>query len=172
MKAKFLTLILLLIGVNAMAGGIKVKSGNSSFVKEQVSAQIVMDFSNARWEKDDDFKEWSGADYEARVEAAMSNFISAFNEKSKGLTVKRDNGGVKYCINFKIENLERHQSFTSTWGRGEVYVTGVIEVVDYETKERVCVIQMTKCGSGADYNTTDGIGKCFKGLGEDIAKLK
>ena len=50
-----------LVCLNALAGSdIKVKSGKSVVVKENANAVIVFDFSNARWEQKESFKDWSG----------------------------------------------------------------------------------------------------------------
>lgn len=173
MKQFLLGIIALMISITAMASSdIKVKSGKKDFLKENAVAVILFDFSDARWEEKDSFKEWSGSDYDKRISVASENFVNSFNANTSGLksTLKGDNA--KYTIIFKVTNLERHQSFTGMWGQGKISVTGTISVINNETKEQICYIYIDGYGSSKDFNITDGIGKCFKALGKQISKLK
>ena len=162
-----------LVCLNALAGSdIKVKSGKSVVVKENANAVIVFDFSNARWEQKESFKDWSGTDYEKRVNVASECFVNSFNENTKGLKLVTNKDLAEYSIIFKVTNLEKHQAFTGMWGQGKISVTGTIDILNIKTQEQVCSIFIDGYGASKDYNVTDGIGKCFKSLGKDMTKLK
>ena len=62
MRRLFLiTLVTVLTSMYCMAGGVKVKMGNASFLKENVSAIVEFDFTKTTWEEDEDFKAWCEA---------------------------------------------------------------------------------------------------------------
>jgi len=65
-------------------------------------------------------------DYEARLEAMQEAFIKSFNENTKGLKIDNGATGAKYKIVVVVKDLERHQSFTGTWGQGKFSTTGTI----------------------------------------------
>lgn len=173
MKKLILFIVGIMASLNSMAGSdIKLKAGSTSFLGETASAVVQMDFSSARWEEDEDFKTWCGEDYEVRVKTAVDNFIDAFNVNSKGLKIVKEQASAKYVMAFTIKNLERHQSFSGTWGQGKVSVTATLDIINAQTNEKVCTLFIDGYGSGKDYTTTDAIGKCFKGLGKQLAKQK
>ena len=172
MKKLLICTYCLFIGLGVMAGNIKVKNGTPNFVKENVCAIISFDFTNTRWEDRDSFREWSGKDYETRVEVASKNFVISFNENTKGLKLIESKDDAKYTIVFVVDNLERHQAFTGMWGQGKISVTGTITVIDISTNTTVCSMLIDGYGASKDYVITDAIGKCFKSLGKEITKIK
>jgi hypothetical protein len=113
-----------------MAGGVKVKVGNASFLKENVSAIVEFDFTKTTWEEDEDFKAWCGDQYEKRITAMQQSFVVSFNENSKGLKIPESSDGAKYKIIIEVKDLERHQAFTGTWGQGKFSTTAYIKVFD------------------------------------------
>ena len=107
MKHLLIVIAACLVCLNALAGSdIKVKSGKSVVVKENANAVIVFDFSNARWEQKESFKDWSGTDYEKRVNVASECFVNSFNENTKGLKLVTNKDQAEYSIIFKVTNLE------------------------------------------------------------------
>lgn len=172
MKKYLLLLVAMMSSVYCMAGGIKVKEGKSAFLKEDASAIVEFDFSKTTWEGKEDFKTWCGNQYEKRVDAIQQSFKKSFNENTKGLKIVEDAKDAKYKIIVKVEDLERHQSFTGAWGQGKFSTTATISVIELATNQSVCEIIVDGYGSGKDFDYADGLGKCYKGLAKDIVKMK
>ena len=166
------TLVTVLTSMYCMAGGVKVKMGNASFLKENASAIVEFDFTKTTWEEDEDFKTWCGDQYEKRIAAMKQSFVASFNENSKGLKISDSSDGVKYIISIEVRDLERHQAFTGTWGQGKFSTTAYIKVFDIASNQIVCEIDVDGFGSGKDYDYADGLSKCYKGLAKQLFKLK
>lgn len=166
------TLVTVLTSMYCMAGGVKVKVGNASFLKENASAIVEFDFTKTTWEEDEDFKTWCGDQYEKRIAAMKQSFVASFNENSKGLKISDSSDGVKYIISIEVRDLERHQAFTGTWGQGKFSTTAYIKVFDIASNQIVCEIDVDGFGSGKDYDYADGLSKCYKGLAKQLFKLK
>ena len=169
--------LLLLLGMicllssHCFASKIKVISGSTEFLKKNGYSTIVFDFSKTTWEKDQDFETWCGNDYEKRIEAMKWAFLGAFNTKTKGLKIDNASTNPIYKIVIEVRDLERHQAFTGAWGQGKFSTTCLIRVIDIQTNENVCEIYVDGYGAGKDYDYADGLGKCFKGLAEEVVKL-
>lgn len=173
MKKILIIFMTFFMSLSAVAGSdLKVKTGSASFLKEKATAILVLDFSAAKWEHDKTFAEEAGEDYDVHVASATSNFVEAFNGNSQGLQVQTTADGGKYKMVFHVSNLERHQAFTGSWGQRKYSVTGVLEVTDVQDGSVICKIFVDGFGQGKDYTMKDGIGKCFKGLGKALSKLK
>lgn len=171
-KILLLFLVTVLTSVNCMAGGVKVKEGKASFLKESASAIVEFDFSKTTWEKKEDFKTWCGDKYEQRKEVMQDAFITSFNENSKGLKVSKNANEAKYKIIIEVKDLERHQSFTGMWGQGKFSTTAYIKVFDMSSNKQICEIYVDGYGSGKDFDYNDGMAKCYKGLAKEITKVK
>ncbi len=174
MKKYLLVICALLISTYCFADKhLKVKKGNTDCLKQTSVALIEFDFSNTTWEKDEDFKEWCGKDYEKRIKRMKKGFVKVFNDVSSGMSVTTDaDESAEYKLIFKVEDLERHQAFWGTWGQGKFYVTGTITIINIKTNETVCLINIDSFGSGKDFNYEDGFSECFEGLAKSILKLK
>lgn len=167
----FLIVSFLSVDVFAVKNKVLVKSGDLSVLKETVNAVLEMDYSSTTWEEDDDYKEWSGKDYDERVRLSENSFTRKFNASSKGLKINSENA--KYKIVFKVTNLEQHQG-RSTWGRMNMSITGTIEVIEISTGKSMLVIDLIQARGSADYTMTDRINKAFGDLAERLftPKLK
>ena len=164
--------IILLASTYCMAGGVKVKEGKAAFLKENASAVVEYDFSQTTWEEKEDFKTWCGNQYDRRIDAIKQSFVKSFNENSKGLKIVESGSVAKYKILIEVKDLERHQAFTGAWGQGKFSTTAYIKVFDLSSQQIICVIYVDGYGSGKDYDYTDGLSKCYKGLAKVLFKLK
>ena len=99
------------------------------------------------------------------------SFIESFNINSKGLKIDNSKDA-NYKIVIEVKDLERHQAFTGAIGQGKISTTGTIIVYDKTSNQKVCVIDVKGYGSGKDFDHTDGMGKCYKGLAKEFLKLK
>lgn len=172
MKKNLLLMVCMLMAAfSAMAGSkVKIADGDKDVLKETAVAALKIDYSSAVWEDQGDFKTWCGSDYDDRVTKTTTAYVESFNSNSKGLQIGASN--VKYDMVFNIKSMERHQSFTGVWGQCKVYVTGTISIIDKTSGKTVLTINVDKCGGGTDFVVTDGMVKCFKSLGKEVAKLK
>ena len=168
-----LTLCLMSVAMCYAGGDVKVQSGSANVVKENATATFAIDFSNAVWENDGDFKTWCGKDYDERVNKSTYAFTTEFNEESKGMKIV-NGGDAKYDIVVKVDKMEAHQSanMVAMWGQKKFFITGTVNITDKATGQNVCAITVKKYGDGKDFSDTDGIAKAFKGLGEKVAELK
>jgi hypothetical protein len=75
----------------------------------------------------------------------------------------------KYTITVHVEDLER-----KVFDIAEFYIriVGTISVVDNETGEEVCVIEIDKLKGSASYVPDVRLFNCFQTLGIKLAKLK
>lgn len=150
---------------------VKVKSGSTAILKEQSIAKLVLDYSETTWEEDQTYKRWCGEDYEERVELSKETFIIAFNKYSKGLKINlEDNENAKYCITFKVENME--QKVGGFWGQFYIRCYGNITIQDITTGDTLCTISVYKVGGDTDYVPNDRIATCFREVGKSVAMLK
>ena len=172
MKKLCLLFCMTMVTVLANAGGVKVKEGKATFLKENVVAIVEFDFSKTTWEEKEDFKTWCGDQYEKRKEVMQDAFITSFNENSKGLKVSNNSNEAKYKIIIEVKDLERHQSFTGMWGQGKISTTAYIRIYDLSSNQQICVIFVDGYGSGKDFDYNDGMAKCYKGLAKEITKVK
>ena len=172
MKKTVLFALLSFLCVFANAADIKIIFGSVSVLKEKAKAVVEYDYSSTRWEDDEDFKTWCGEDYQKRKDAISNAFMSSFNENSKGIVLSTNPNESKYKFVLNIKNLERHQSFTGMWGQGKISVTGTLNIIDISNNNSVCTIEIDGYGDGKDFDITDGMAKCFKGLAKAILKIK
>ena len=164
---------LMLIGTTCFAGKAKVKvtSGSTNCLKEAAAAIVEFDFSATTWHEKENFKTWCGDQYDQRVEAIKAQFESSFNEKTKGMKIDNNAADAKYKIVVVIKDLDRMQAKWGNWGQGTFLTKSVITIYDKATNESLCEIVADEYGTGKDYDYKDGLGKCFKGLAEEIMKL-
>lgn len=174
MKKILLFLIVSFLSVNVFAvkNKVVVKSGDLSVLKETANAILEMDYNGATWEEDDDYKQWSGDDYDERVRVSKNSFTKMFNATSKGLKIS--DGNAKYKIVFKVTNLEQHngRSITATWGRMTMFITGVIEIIDNTTNKPVLTLNVMRTKGRPDFTMTDRINKAFGDLAVRLFKPK
>lgn len=161
----FLLVSFLSVNVFAVKNKVVVKSGDLSVLKETANAILEMDYNGTTWEEDDDYKEWSGKDYDERVRLSESSFTRKFNATSNGLKINSENA--KYKIVFKVTNLEQHNG-RSTWGRMNMAITGTIDVIDIVTGKSVLTLDLIQARGSADYTMTDRINKAFGDLAERL----
>lgn len=172
MKKLLLLLTIIVINLGVYAGApVTVKSGSAKVLKENEKAVVQLNFSNAKWDKDDDFKDWCGPDYEKRVNMMNTFFVSAWNEKVKGLQIVENQSDAKYKIVFDIHNFDRY-SGVGWWGSYYIAVWGQISVVDIKSGKTVCLLNVEKAKGENDYNEDDRFLKTMYGLVEQISKLK
>ena len=150
---------------------IKIVSGNANFLKENATAILVFDYSEASWEEEESYEQWCGEDYEERVKLSYGSFIFGFNRESTTLKLKQEDSAAKYRIVVKITTMEQK---ASGWGWGRFYAlcTGTIVVEEIASGEIVCTAKVSREGGDPDYVPNDRLAKCFKALGMATAKMK
>ena len=165
----FLLVSFLSVNVFAVKNKVVVKSGDLSVLKETANAILEMDYNGTTWEDDDDYKQWSGKDYDERVRLSENSFTRRFNATSKGLKINNENA--KYKIVLKVTNLEQHQSRDAI-GRLTMFITGTIEVIDITTGNSCLVLELLQARGSGDYTMSDRINKAFGKLAERLFELK
>ena len=166
---KTLTVIIMTLLCTTAFAKVKITSGSAAFLKEEATAVIEFDYSEAAWEEDQSYKTWCGEDFNTRVQLSKESFIFAFNKNSKKLKINDGGNDAKYRITFKVENME--QKVGGNWGQFYVRCYGTITVQDIATGETVCTINVNKEGGDTDYVPNDRISSCFSEIGKRVAKL-
>ena len=169
MKKVVTIMALLVISTLTFAGKpLKVKSGDTNFLNETVTAKVVMDYSNATWENKRSYETFCGEEYEERVEQSEAAFITGFNSFSKTLKMTNAEEETKYTVTVHVLDLER-----KVFDIAEFYIriVGTITVVDNETGEEVCTIEIDKLKGFASYVPNSRLYSCFQTLGQKLAKL-
>lgn len=148
---------------------VKINSGNNDFLKEEATAVVVFDYSDASWEEGETYEHWCGEDYAERVDLSYGSFRLGFNKESSKLKIKQDDPSAKYRIIVKITNMEQHMS---GWGRFYAACSGTITVEEIATEESICNALFKEVDGDADYVPNDRLAKCFNALGKATAKMK
>ena len=169
MKKALIITLSVMLGMTAFAK-VKVKSGSAAFLKENATAVVVFDYSEATWEEDETYKHWCGDDYDQRVQLSVESFSLGFNKESNKLKINEDKSTAKYIITVKITNMEQRQN-GMMWGQFSIRCYGIITVTDAATGEVVCTAEIKKESGKADFVTNDSITSCFLNLGKAFAKI-
>lgn len=161
----------LLMSVSLFAAKpLKVSNGSTSILKEDAVASWSIDFSSATFEEDESFKDWSGEDYDGRIQSMNDTFFESFNKYSKGLKLTSDEGA-PYQLSFKVDNFERKQG-PGMWGSAYIQVFGTIKITDKASGETVCEIEVDGVKGDTDFVENDRFPKTMDWLCRDIFKMK
>ncbi len=170
MKKVFLIVCLSVLCV-ALSAKVKITSGSAAFLKEEATAVLVMDYSEATWEDDQSYQSWCGEDYEQRVELSYSSVALGFNKNSDNLKIRQqDSATARYRITIKVETME--QKMGGGWGRFYTMCTGTLTVVDISTGAVVCTAQIKREDGDTDYVPNDRLAKCFFHVGKAMARMR
>lgn len=169
MKKRILLSLLCMISLFTYAGDLKF-SGDKSVLQDNAMVNIVFDFSNTTWEKDESFKDYcKGDEYEERVNGSKQCFIESFNKTSLGLKVEENASNAKYKMVFRVDDFVQKMSGWG-WGRFYIKVYGEIDIQNAATGESVCKIQVKGISANADYVQTDRFKESFAKIAKEINK--
>ena len=171
MKRLLTTALLLFTAASLFAAKpLKVSKGSLDVLRQDATATWSIDLSNATFEKKQSFEAWCEDDYQTRVQLLNDSFFEYFNKYSKGLQLVNE-GSAPYNLTFKISNFERKQG-PGMWGSMFMRVSGVIEIVDCESEETVCEIEVNGVRGDTDFVENDRFPKVMEWLCRDIFKMK
>ena len=169
-KIMFVTLAVLL-SVSAMAK-VKVKSGSAACMKEDATAVIEFDYSEATYDEDESYQSWCGEDFEERVNLSIEEFVGAFNKNSKGLQINNEDTNAKYRIVVKIGDCDMTRDMGCSWGEMKFKCSAMVTIVEIATNEVVCTIEVDEEEGLCDYVPNDRIASCFRSIARELAKKK
>lgn len=167
---KILTLsALLLASVSLFAAKpLKVSSGSIDVLKEDVTATVTIDLSQATFEGEKDFKTWCEGEYDTRVKLINDSFFEYFNKYSKGMKLVKDDA--PYQLVFAIKKFERKMG--ANFGQFSMKIDGTITIVDKASGETVCQLDVDGIKGAADFVENDRFPKTMDTLCKEISKLK
>lgn len=152
--------------------GIINKDGTTAFMREtNATATLSIDFSQAIWEKDLNFKDYCKTENlnpDELMQSSEKGFTAALNEKTNGLRISNDNNAT-YHILVRIKALEQHTGY-STWGRMYLQMWGELEVQNAQG-ERIYLGEIKCIKGGEDYVTTDRYEKAFIELAQELIRV-
>lgn len=166
-----LVTLAVLLSISAMAK-VKVKSGSAACMREEATAVIVFDYSEATYDEDETYQAWCGEDYEERVNLSITDFINAFNSNSKGLQINNEATDAKYRIIVKVGDCDQSMDMGCSWGEMRFKCSAMITVVEIATDEVVCTVEVDEEEGLCDYVPNDRIGSCFRAIARELAKKK
>ena len=170
MKKIIFTLLFVCTCICSFAGNpMKVVNGNNKFLKEDATATVSIDWSQAQWNYEKPLTDQWGDSYQKLTTLGEQAFIEGFNEKSKKLKIQE--GDAKYRIEVKISNVDKFYSVMSLVPGNKHKVWGKILVVDIQTGTTVCEADFKELQGGRDFSIDNSFAKCMKDLGKATAKL-
>lgn len=177
MKKVLLAMMAMAFSVATFAGSpLKVVSSNvalKTFMKEQASANLVIDWKNAKYDnKKSAAAEFSqDGDYAFIQKDCAEKFIEGFNAKSKGIKLEQGKKGADYKFVITVTNLDTFVNVMGWGPRTEAKMWGNLEIVDAKGGT-IAEIEIDEAEDGTDYVRREAFGKTFMILGTKVAKLK
>ena len=171
MKKFMLITLAVLLSVSAMAK-VKVKSGSAACMREDATAVVVFDYSEAKFDEDDNYITWCGEDFAVRDSLSTAEFIDYFNRNSKGLKINNEATDAKYRIIVKVGDCDQSMDMGCGWGQMRFKASAMIEIVEIATNETVCIVEVDEEEGLCDYSANDRIAKCFGFIGKELSKNK
>jgi len=179
MKRILLTIIActVMLGVGSFASAkdapvIEVVKGTAKVLKENATANLTIDWSNAYWMESGLMKdELSAGDYEKYTTTAPNKFKEAFNDNSKGLKIVDDSTAV-YEIKVVVSKIDYFFSVMSVVPGHKHTFWGKVIVTNKSTGEEVLEVNLARFKGGRDFVKDDSFYEMFLDLGKKVSKLK
>ena len=177
MKKVFLALMAMAFSVVTYAGNplkvINTKVALKTLMKEQASANLVIDWKNAKYDnKKSAAEEFSkDGDYAFIQKDCAEMLIKGFNAKSKGIKLEQGKKGADYKFVITVTNLD---TFVNVMGWGaptEAKMWGNLKIFDAKGGT-IAEIEIDEAEDGTDHVRREAFGKTFMILGTKVAKLK
>ena len=189
MKKLILAAAALLSAVTLMAGGgVSVKSGDVSVLKEQAKAKVVFNYKNtyvgedgAKTQTLNQYLKSRGSDYvkdwpkdHAKAEEYFNIRFSKKNKK--GLTAAESGEKAQYTMEVNVEVLDMGNSAGAFVGfgakAGGVIMWGTVTIKNAKTKKTVLTLDIDEVKGKAHPSETMRLGLCYMDLATRIAKVK
>ena len=166
---KKILLLLAAIMVTLTIDAQKMKfSGDNSCIKENVTANLVIDVSHATWEKKESFRGHFSDEFDEILNISKLSFIDGFNSNSQGLKLEESSNAPKYEIKISATNFFQRKGW-GPYGRMVLKIWGNIEVVEIKTSQTVYSAKLDGFIGHADFKTTDRFAKLFMELGKSFS---
>lgn len=147
---------------------LKVVNGSLDVLKENVNATFTLDVSQASFENKQDFKSWSGADYDLYVQRMNDSFFQFFNKYSNGMKLVEEEAPYNVVLDIRLFEEKMGANF----GQFSIRIDGTVSVVDKASGEVVCQIAIAGLKGAADFVSADRFPKTMDTLCKSIFKLK
>lgn len=142
------------------------------FLKEQASAVLVIDWSDAKYDNKKTAAEEFGDDYDFIKKDCAAKFIEGFNDKSKGVKLEKEKKDAAYKFVITVRNLDSFVNVMGFGPRTEAKMWGTLKIVDNANGETLAEVKIDEAEDGTDYVRREAFGKTFLLLGERVAKMK
>ncbi len=176
MKKILFVLFVALLSSSAFAGPIKYLKGKGkakSIMKENVIMNVEFDWTNAKFDEDKELVDFWGEKYERIKKSCENDFISGFNEETKGISMEKGSAEAKYKCVLVVENLDRTFNPMSWVPVYEGKLWGHFTIISLETNEVLVEVAIDEAEEGYDMVPDDCFAKVFHELAEEeISRLK
>lgn len=177
MKRKLMSMVcLLLVSIVAFAGNpfksITGKENLKAIMASEGKALLVVDWSEAKYDKDKDLKEKLDEDYDFVLGDCEKSFAAGFNKQSKRLQLAQGISDAKYKFVLKVASIDRYMQVMTFIPKHEAKMWGNLEILDAQTGNTLVTVNIDEAEDGYDSVPKECFGKTFFKLGERTAKLK
>lgn len=159
--------------VEEMEGpNIETVSGDTTFIANKATACIVLDWSEAQWDKKKPVKEQWKDEYDKYVTEGEKFLKKGFSEKSKKITLTDDCSKATLVYTIKLTNFDYYFSAMS-WVPGHKHkVWASVTVTEKATGKVLYEGKVKKFEGGRDFNHFDSYTECMEDFGKVVAKMK
>ena len=182
MKKILFSLVCILCTASMFAGGVSVKSGNGSVLKNSSKALLEFDYSKAKVEDKtlDEYLKSRGDDFvrdwPRDKETAAGYFRGRFDKKSKGLKLTTNVSEPSYKIVIRVNSLDMGNGGSTyvpyaSAKAGGVIMSGTIDIIDVKSNEVVCILNVDKVKGNGHPSETVRLGMMYFELATKICKL-
>ena len=178
MKKIFLALFIMVCATTFARNPLKIinsKVAFRTFLQEKASANLVIDWTNAKYDNKkqfaDEFNE--DDDYAFIQKDCAEKFIEGFNAKSKGMKMENGKEDTTYKFVIAVRNMDASISpMGFTPGQTKSKMWGNLKIIDNASGDTIAEIEIDEVEDGTDYIRRESFGKTFMILGTKVAKLK
>ncbi len=173
MKRLFLAFFVVMFAVFAFAGGIKVRQGKASYIKEKNGkVAVVINWDKAKWNNEKPLKEQWGDEYKEYVKAGLANFIEGFNKESQKVKAVSSDEPSDYVMTITISNVDKFYSVMSIVPGNKHKIWGEASVRNKKTGEEVCTYVIDEFKGGRDFSIFDSFKEAMRDMGAKLASIK
>lgn len=166
---KLLFLMCLIMSCTMTFAKSLVGAGNTNVLKENATAVLDIDYSNAIYREYHVFQSEKVVNFAKQGANDKESFIEFFNKSSQGVKVSADAADAKYKILVELTKIRKD---LGRWapGSSRIQLWGTVKIINIATGNTECTFTLKKFQSRDRYTDDLTYANCFAHLGEDIAQ--
>ncbi len=143
--------------------------GNTNVLKENATAVLDIDYSNAIYREYHTFKSEKVVTFAKKGANDKESFVEFFNKSSQGMKVSTDAADAKYKVLVELTKIRKD---IGKWapGSNRIQLWGTVKVINIATGNTECTFKLDKFQGRDRYGDDLIYANTFAHLGEDIAQ--